>query len=518
MALKPKPPIPPSQDILKIRVQQICEEQNVKKNDGILKKLLNQFIPIDFMKKSNEEYEKFMAEFEKSSNPDDEEKPLIRNEVKEFKLQDKHYCIGVIDEIQRVAIENKWDLVRFNEAIFLFNGEFWQTVELNAFQIFLSDVAGVLGVPHITHRYHLFRENLYKQFIATQLFAEPVYNNNAVYINLLDCTLEVTDGSIKTIPFDKELFLTYQLPYKYDANATYPIFKKFLNEVLPDESAQEVLAEYLGYLFIRNGNQSFKAEKILVFYGSGANGKSVVFEITLALLGRENVSNFSLESLTDATGYYRAKIGNPLVNYGSEIGSKTEADMLKKIASGEPIEARHPYGRPFLLYNYAKLIFNCNQLPKDTEQTDAYFRRFLIIPFNVTIEEDKQDKLLASKIVESELPGILNWALEGLKRLLAQGKFTKCKLSDDILIRYKIESDSVQMYLEELNITKSVNNEKYYPFKVVYASYRQFCTENGYRPLNSLNFSKRMISLKFQIERKNIGKVIYISTPLENVF
>jgi putative DNA primase/helicase len=192
--------------------------------------------------------------------------------------------------------------------------------------------------------------------------------------------------------------------------------------------------------------------------------------------------------------------------------------MLKKMASGEPIEARHPYGRPLLLHEYAKLIFNCNQLPKDVEQTDAYFRRFLILPFSVTIDEEKQDKLLANKIVDSELPGILNWVLEGLKRLLSQGRFSKCKISDDMLIRYKIESDSVQIFLEEYSIQKSSDSKEFITLKTVYDAYRAFCLESGYKPISKLNFSKRLQSLKFLIEKRNIGLVVLLSTPLENVF
>jgi putative DNA primase/helicase len=73
--------------------------------------------------------------------------------------------------------------------------------------------------------------------------------------------------------------------------------------------------------------------------------------------------------------------------------------------------------------DYAKLIFNCNELPKDVEQTEAYFRRFLIIPFNVTIPEHEQDKELAKKIIDNELSGVFNWVLSGLKRLLMQQRF-----------------------------------------------------------------------------------------------
>jgi hypothetical protein len=92
---------------------------------------------------------------------------------------------------------------------------------------------------------------------------------------------------------------------------------KYLAEVLPDLSAQNVLAEFLGYVFIKNSQ--LKLEKALLLYGGGANGKSVFFEIVKAILGNENLSSYSLSSLTNETGYYRAEICNKLVNYASEI-------------------------------------------------------------------------------------------------------------------------------------------------------------------------------------------------------
>ena len=172
------------------------------------------------------------------------------------------------------------------------------------------------------------------------------------------------------------------------------MFEAYLNKVLPGDEGvkkQMILAEYLGYLFIKT--ETLKLEQVLLLYGTGANGKSVFFDIVNALLGSENVSSYSLQNLTDdKCGYFRAMLANKLVNYTSEINGKLETAIFKQLVSGEPVEARLPYGEPFTLTNYAKLIFNCNELPKDVEQSTAYFRRFLIIPFDVTIPEAEQDK------------------------------------------------------------------------------------------------------------------------------
>lgn len=138
---------------------------------------------------------------------------------------------------------------------------------------------------------------------------------------------------------------------------------------MPEEKSQHMLSEYLGYVFIQP--TTLKLEKTLLLYGSGANGKSVFFEIVNALLGAENVSSYSLQSLTNDNGYFRAKLADKLVNYASEIKGNLQTAIFKQLVSGEPVEAR----LPFSLTKYANLIFNCNELPKDIEHTNAYFRR-----------------------------------------------------------------------------------------------------------------------------------------------
>ena len=208
---------------------------------------------------------------------------------------------------------------------------------------------------------------------------------------------------------------------------------------MPDIERQRVLAEFLGYVFIKHGSNTLKEEKALILYGTGANGKSVFFEIVTAMFGRENVSNYSLQSLTEEKGFYRAKISNKLVNYASEISGKLEASLFKNMVSGEPVEACLKYGQPFTMTDYAKFIFNCNELPKDVEYTNAYFRRFLIIPFDVTIPENEQDKNLHAKIIEKELSGVFNWVLDGLNRLLEQKRFSECEAAQKAVEKYKIE-------------------------------------------------------------------------------
>ena len=226
---------------------------------------------------------------------------------------------------------------------------------------------------------------------------------------------------------------------------------------------------------------------------------SVLFEIVNALLGDNNVSNYSLQSLTNDNGYYRAKLENKLVNYASEINGKLETSFFKQMVSGEPVEARLPYGEPFMLKNCPKLIFNVNDLPKDVEHTDAYFRRFIIIPFDVVIPPEEQDKNLHTKIIENELSGVFNWVLQGLYRLLEQKKFSDCEAAQRAVEQYKIESNSVQMFLSENEYKASPTN--YRLIKNLYQEYRTFCLESGMPPFKKVNFVKQLRSLNLIVER-----------------
>jgi len=276
--------------------------------------------------------------------------------------------------------------------------------------------------------------------------------------------------------------------------------------VLTDPESRKVLAEYMGYIFLKN--DKIKEEKVLFLYGSGANGKSVFHEIINALLGIQNTSQYSLRELTNESGYYRAMIGQKLVNYAPEIDGKLQCAAFKQLASCEPISARLPFGQPMQISNYAKLIFNANELPKDIEQTNAFFRRFLIIPFNVTIPENEQDKQLHTKIIDNELPGVFNWILEGLDRLLEQKKFSDCKVSKNALETYKTQSDSVLMFVEEEAYQSSNTSE--IPLKELYYDYKAFCDQNSHRRCSNRTFSQRLKNAGYESGRNMQGVFFYM--------
>ena len=423
------------------------------------------------------------------------------------KVRRKDYLVITITKILEIAKTKQWGMAYHAGGIYIYNGEYWKKIDMETFKHFLGFAAVKLGVNEVDARYHVFKSDLLKQFFSQAHLPRPNNKKKSVHINLKNGTFEMDENGQILRPFSSIDFLRYQLPYNYDPNADCRLFKDFLDKVLPDQNCQKILAEYIGYIFIRG--KKFNQEKILLLYGTGANGKSVFFNIIDNLLGKgNNVTNYPLSKLTDDTGYYRAQIGDALLNYSSEINGNLEASTFKKMASGEPIDARSPYGEPFILTEYAKFIFNTNLLPREVELTHAFFRRFIIIPFEVQIPESEQDKELANKIIENELSGVFNWVLEGLTRFLQNGRFTYSDKTEEVIKTYQKQSDPIVLFIEDECFVKSTIDEM--PLKEFYQLYRCYCIESGYRQCSLKTFSDRLKKLEFEVVRKSQGNVVYI--------
>ncbi|TDP02199.1 phage/plasmid primase, P4 family [Flavobacterium sp. 245] len=515
--------IPQDKDNLKKLIIDEAKElrtnvESIKKTtDDILQELLHSIGAVDFKLLAFPESDEIQGKYhhlesillnggDLSENQQSEYDKLAKK-VKTFNLSKRHYLILCIEQLLKIAEIKEWGLCKKNGFIYLYNGSYWTEIDKEHFQSFLGNVALKMGVEKFEGKIHTFREELYKQFMSDAYLQTPKGKGNCILINLINGTFEITPDHREIRAFETKDFITHQLPFEYDPEAAAPLFQSYLDEVLPDKDKQKILAEFCGYIFIKPS--VLKLEKMLILFGTGANGKSVFFEIINALLGFENITNYTLQSLTNSNGYFRAKIGNKLVNYASEINGKLETDIFKQMASGEPIEARLPHGDPFILTEYAKLIFNCNELPKEVEHTHAYFRRFLIIDFDKTIPEEKQDKQLPQKIIQNELPGVFNWMLQGLDRVYQQRNFSKCDAVENARNNYEKQSDSVQLFISEMEYVASAT--EYILIAELYYKYRMFCVDDGYRPVGKSKFIQRLNHYKIFVKRINSGNVAYVS-------
>ena len=468
-------------------IQTLSKVESIRKDSAfVLKNLLSQVQPVNYRE------------------------IVFGDEKEDEKLFQKHYLIITIEKLLEIAKENSWSLCKRHTYYYVYNGQYWYVIPESDLATFLGKVAEKMGVPKFDSRHYEFKDKLFKQFQASSHLPEPEIPEDTILINLQNGTFEVTPERQRLRDFNQDDFLTYQLPFRYDPKAGASRFYQYLDEVLPDNESQQVLAEFMGYIFTRD----LKLEKVLFLYGSGRNGKSVMFEIIRAMLGEENISFYGLSSLTHDNGYHRAKLVNKLINWASDVGDKLQSNTFKQLASGEPIECRLPYKEPFLLQNICKFAFNTNTLPVEVEHTGAFFERFLIIPFKAYIPEENRDPKLAERIIRDELPGVFNWVLDGLNRLVKQGKFSRCTASDNALSEFRKESDSVALFMDDSGY--KVDPQNWVKAKPIYEKYRDYCLDEGLRPLARKNFHKRLETLGYFMATKDVGKVIFIKREQTN--
>ncbi|MBZ9627433.1 phage/plasmid primase, P4 family [Psychroflexus sp. CAK1W] len=448
-----------------------------KTNSQILDKILDNLDPISFVTEAAVSEEKYIKQYE--------------------------YKVIVVNTILKKSKDLEFDFRNFQDKLYVFNRCYWSELCIDELMIFLTEGAKITGIKKTKSQYFKFSEDLLKQF-KTRTISVSSTETKKNLINLRNGTLEIDNKDLKLRAFDKEDFLLYQLDFDFAPEADSPIFQEFLDEVLPDQTLQKIISEYLGSIFINSNDIKF--EKALFLYGGGSNGKSVIFEVIQALLGSINFSSYPVQDLTTNPNT-RAKIKDKLLNFSSEAGEIGSFDIFKKLVSREPVDSRLLYKDVYEIKNYAKLMFNCNDLPKKNEYTNGYFRRYLIIPFEKTIAKKDQDKRLAQKIINNELSGVLNWIINGMLRLYANKEFTYSEKSQKASDEFELDSDSVKMFLQECQYEKSVDLMS---LMDIFLNFKNYCLSNGYKVCSKITLSKRLKGLGYENIRQSAGMSFYI--------
>jgi len=451
-------------------------------------------------------------ELEEETKKENEQKDYnriteIKGQLYKFEPNNKEKYTICSEYLQKISEDLRLGIGFNNTFPYFYNDCYWQEIPNEVMKEFLITCTIKTGFNPYQISTIDRVEALFKQFAYSSIIPTPEYDKDTIKINLKNGTFTIKGKEQLLVPFNSEDMFKYQLPFDYNPKAEAPIFMKFLNEVLPEEESQMILSEYLGYVLTRN----LKIEKCLVLVGSGANGKSVIFDIVTALLGKENVSSSTLGQLCNENGYFRVNLTNKLLNYSSELGGKNcNSDTVKQLISNEPIMARSPYKDAFELRDYAKMMFNVNIFPKDGEQTSAYFRRFIFLDFDVTIPEEKQDKSLAKKIIAKELSGIFNWVLEGLNRILETEKFTESPKSIAKKKEVELETNTVVEFMYEMGYQPDVSQKEHQEKKALFGQYVDFCEKGKYKAVSSKEFTRRLKMCGYTVEQRKTNNQTWV--------
>jgi putative DNA primase/helicase len=300
------------------------------------------------------------------------------------------------------------------------------------------------------------------------------------WINCANGLLDWRTGNLE--PHTPDVISTVQLPVSWDTAATCPEWDKFTARMLASDITQ-LVEEVAGYCLIP-GNRFRKA---ILLLGPTGTGKSKALAAIRGLLGPANVSATTLQAFAE-NRFAAADLFGKLANIAGDLDARSvdRSDTFKMVTGGDPIQAERKFGQPFSFTPFAKLLFSANEPPLSADQTDAWFARWLIIPFEEQIPEAEQDGDLEAKLTTpAELSGLLVRAVEGLRRLMKRGRFEEPDAVQKASSDYRDRLDSVRGFISEecvLLLDAHIARSK------LYKSYAKWCNDGGRHPLGRERF------------------------------
>lgn len=288
------------------------------------------------------------------------------------------------------------------------------------------------------------------------------------------------------VPHCSHWFTQTIFPYEFDLAATCPRWKSFLNGVLEsDQERIRLLQQWFGYCLTPDTS----LQRFIVAVGEGANGKSVMLDTLTAMLGPENVSHIRAElfaqrfQLTMTLG----KLANVSYDTG-EIDGSAEA-TIKEFTGGDRMYFDRKGVPGVFAYPTARLILATNHDPRFADRSKGIWRRMIVLPFRVSIPTTDQDPNLATKL-KTELSGIFNWAMEGLRELRRAGEFAVPAISQEAWEEFRNESNPAKEFFAET--FESGSAVEYVAANELYQQYREWCVARGFKPLDATSLGKEL--------------------------
>ena len=322
-----------------------------------------------------------------------------------------------------------------------------------------------------------------------------------------NCVLEIGRDGIQTRdPTPEDEFLG-RVETPYDPSAECPRFESFLKESLETGSDRKKVQEFAGYTLM---HWALPHHKALFLVGPTASGKSTFLDTVRAMLGTDAVASLTPQQMVGER-FGGAELYGSWANIRNDIPASTIEDVgqFKEIIGGDPIKAEQKYEDPFMFEPTAKHAFSANQLPDAEVDDEAFFRRILLVPFPDTVPRGQRDPELDQKLA-AELPGVLNWALEGLQRLLKQGGFTADRTPAETQRTWERWGNSVDRFKE----TCLEDNEgNAIPKSDLYSAYVAFCEDEGIPKDTQNKMTRALKQAGYEDGREYVGgdrhRVIY---------
>lgn len=295
----------------------------------------------------------------------------------------------------------------------------------------------------------------------------------------------------KLHPHTPTFFTRTAIPIAHDANASEPtLWLQCLKQWFKDrQPLANLLQEVFGLLLSSDTSQ----QVVPFFWGVPRGGKGTVLRILNELAGPDNVHAPSIMELSGRFGL-EGCIGMSLITITDmDVDSKSEvggaAVNINKISGEDRVSVERKNKTPWRGTMPGRIVIVSNHLPDFGTHTMAVIARLLILPFEVSFL-GREDRQLTDKL-RAELPGILNWALEGLARVRERGRFPDCPESEEAKIRMLHVSEPIRGFVEDKCELGDFHIDK----AVLYPRYRRYCRTVGVHPMPQNKFAERLMYL-----------------------
>lgn len=414
-------------------------------------------------------------------------KVQLKDVIKEIKDR-------IIDDLGRILAEKTLDIKFFkakglvyntNGQFWQYNGKYWSTVTKayvglqithvldsmrKKIQIDVKENSLVGEATHIIERLSAVCNDI----LRLRERPHPVINctNGELWIK--------DDGKVKLRPHKPSSYLLQILDVEYSPGAECPLFDKSIRETFGNfhdcEDIVRHFEEYMGYVL----HPDKRPAKWWLFKGPGGDGKTTLMKILSGLLGDAVLPDSIDEFKQGGNNHATENLPGKLLIYDDDMNrnSMLPDGTLKKLSEDGDLTA-NPKGYPaFKFRKVCTVTMLSNGYPKTKDLTRGFRRRAAVIPFNKGFHENGAITDLAEQIIQKELAGVLNRALQGLQRLRKRGDFKEpqsCVLARETWLS---ESNTVALFsTERIKITGKETDIVF--LSDLYMEYGNWCIQYG---------------------------------------
>lgn len=311
-------------------------------------------------------------------------------------------------------------------------------------------------------------------------------NDRGWILNLRNGLLNIYTRELK--PHTPAFVSLVQSPVEYDPDARCPVWlgcvKAWMEGPEADKKAL-LLQQFSGYCL----SSSMQYDKALFLVGDGGNGKSTFVDTISRVIGPDATSHIDLEGLYGQYGM-KGLIGKRLNVIEEVHGNYYQSNKLKKLISGEPVTIDIKYKDQFSFRPQAKFIFAVNIMPRVDDTSTATERRICAIQFLNNFRNNPNTQLRSSMgLLAAELPGILNWMLDGAKNLSENVGFVITMEQIAMLAEYRQENSSVEGFIAEV---VELDESSEVSIRDLYEEYKSYCVKDGRKFKGAIVFVKEM--------------------------